>query len=179
MQKKIIVICSVVGVVLIGIIIIFTRSNNQPKAVAVVARNPMNATYQIDNQPVTLRNGVFEQTTGTGVTQKIVTRIFGESEYGDLNGDAKSEMVLFLRRDTGGSGTFFYVAAARLDGTEWKGSNALLLGDRIFPQSVQISKGLITVRYVDRRPEDPFTTPPSIRMTKQFMLNGDTLVDKK
>lgn len=43
------------------------------------------------------------------------------------------------------------------------------------PQSVETRNGLIITRYVDRRFEEPMTTPPSVRKTKCLAVRGDEL----
>jgi hypothetical protein len=63
----------------------------------------------------------------------------------------------------GGSRTFFYVVAALNIGGGYKGTNGILLGERIAPQSTTTENGMIIVYYADRNPGDPFTTTPRWR----------------
>jgi hypothetical protein len=76
------------------------------------------------------------------------------------------DAVLFILQDPGGSGTFFYVAAALQKSGMYRGTNAVFLGDRISPQTIKIQKGMILVNYADRRPDEPMAAPPSVKKTK-------------
>jgi hypothetical protein len=68
----------------------------------------------------------------------------------DLDHDGRDDAVVILVNEPGGSGSFYYVAAAYNDGTQFVGSTALLLGDRIDIQSVAVSDGIVIVSYSDR-----------------------------
>jgi hypothetical protein len=37
-----------------------------------------------------------------------------------------------------------------------------LIADRIAPQTTEYRDGLVVVNYAERRPGEPFTTPPSV-----------------
>lgn len=78
----------------------------------------------------------------------------------------------------GGSGTFYYAAAALSTGSGYQGTNAILLGDRIAPQSTQIENGVIVVNYADRNPGEDFSVQPSLGMTKTLELQDGVLVEK-
>ena len=125
----------------------------------------LNATYQIENQPVTLVNG-----------SAGMTKVFGSPTFGDLNGDGKTDVAFLLTQDPGGSGTFFYVAAWISTGNGAQGTNAVLLGDRIAPQNIQIVNGQIIANYADRAPGEPMSATPSVGVSKYLTYNGSMLV---
>ncbi len=150
-------------------------------AVPQAAKDPQNATYLIDGKPVTLVNGKAEQEAAPGSAEKIVTQYFGNAVQIDLNGDGKMDSGFLLTQSGSGSGTFFYVAAAiqNPDGT-YTGTNALLLGDRIAPQSTNVdptNPAQFIVNYADRATGEPMTTPPSHGVSKTFKLDNGTLVE--
>ena len=136
------------------------------------------ATYIIDSQPATLVNG-FSETAIASSSAKVTTRYFGNEALGDLNGDGQADAAFLLTQETGGSGTFFYVAAALLTKNGYQGTNAILLGDRIAPQTTEINNGIITVNYADRGPADPFTVQPSIGVSRYFKISSGSLVEIK
>jgi len=82
---------------------------------------------------------------------------------------------VIIATEQGGSGTFYYVAVAELDGAAYTGSAGVLLGDRITPQRVTITDGVITVDYLERRPGEPMTTPPSVAASKRFVYRNRVL----
>lgn len=119
------------------------------------------ATYIIGGQPVTLVDGVSE-VEQAGSASKIVTRYFGNEAKGDLDGDSIPDLAFLLTQETGGSGTFFYlVGALQTPNNTYNGTHAVLIGDRIAPQTTEFRDGLVIVNYADRAPGEPFTTSPS------------------
>jgi hypothetical protein len=67
-----------------------------------------------------------------------------------------------LVNTTGGSGIFYYAALVINNGTAAKATNAMLLGDRIAPQTVEIHDGIALYNFVERKGTDPMTAQPSI-----------------
>lgn len=159
----------------------FFQSRSTPATVpvsAVQTTDYKNATYTIDGQSVTLVNGSAEVAAAPGSASKIVTTYFGNDATGDLNDDGIPDAAFILTQDSGGSGTFYYVVAALKTGTGYKGTNAVLLGDRIAPQSTQIQNGEIIVNYADRAPGEPMTTAPSVGESMHLKVNGTTLAQQ-
>jgi len=150
--------------------------NKNGGSVSASMFDPFNATYTIDGQPVTLVDGKSEVAAAPGSASKVTTMLFGQPVMGDLNGDGKTDAALMLVQDSGGSGTFYYVAAAMNMGSTAQGTNAILLGDRIAPQTIAIQNGEILANYADRKPGEPMTTAPSVGVTKYFIYNGSSLV---
>ncbi|MEK7640930.1 MAG: hypothetical protein AAB389_02960 [Patescibacteria group bacterium] len=118
------------------------------------------ATYTLNGKPITMASA--------GI------KYFGNESRGDVNGDKLEDVVFLFTYDGGGSGTFYYVAAAlkNADGL-YKGTNAFLVGDRIAPQTTEIreivirgiSSSEIYVNFAERKPGEPFTTRPSVGVT--------------
>jgi hypothetical protein len=79
--------------------------------------------------------------------------------------------------DPGGSGSFYYLAALlEQDGKPVHAASALL-GDRIKIMAVSIADRQIRVTYLDRKPGEPFTTEPSLEVTRIFQLQEGQLVE--
>jgi hypothetical protein len=108
----------------------------------------------------------------------ITTRMFGEPVFGDISGDGKDDAVFFMTYEGSGSGVFFYAVAAKKTDTGWVGMNAILLGDRIAPQNINIINGVANFNYADRKAKEPFTTQPSVGTTKRFVISGLELAEK-
>jgi hypothetical protein len=140
------------------------------------AATPKDASYLIENRVVTLKGGVSEVEAAPGAASKIVTRYFGNEATGDLNGDGVADVLFVLTQSPGGSGTFFYVVAAVKTSAGWVGTNGVLLGDRIAPQSTQYRDGTAIVNYADRKPGEPMTAQPSIGVSKTFKVVDAKLV---
>lgn len=134
------------------------------------------ATYMIDGSSVTLKDGSAETEAAPGSASKIVTTYFGNEATGDLNGDGKNDIAFILTQNTGGSGTFYYVVAALAIDTGYQGTNAVLLGDRIAPQTTEIRDGQLIVNYADRKTGEDMTTQPSVGVSKYLKIAGTELV---
>lgn len=130
------------------------------------AFDPLNATYNIENTSITLVNG---RSTDN------LTSVFGVPTLGDLNNDGKDDAAFILTQNTGGSGTFFYLASAINSPTGTFGTSAFLLGDRIAPQNIEIKDEQIIANYADRKPGEPMTAQPSVGVSKYFNVAGNTL----
>jgi hypothetical protein len=124
--------------------------------------DPLNATYMIEGQATHLVNGRSEREVAPGSATKIMTSVFGKPVEGDLDGQGDMDVALLLVHDPGGSGTFYYVAAALNRDDSYIGTNAVLLGDRIAPQDVKIRNGVVVANYTDRRPEEPMSVSASV-----------------
>lgn len=171
---------------LIASCIILTACSSTPTAVPTIDPSPIvptpkadiqNATYLIEGQFVTLTDGFYEVESAPGSAIKITTRYFGNEAFGDLNGDGKEDVAFLLTQTSGGSGTFFYVVAALQTASGVEGTNAIFLGDRIAPQNTSIENGVITVNYADRNPGEPFTTQPSLGVSKYFKIENNILTE--
>lgn len=147
---------------------------------AVVALDYKNAEYIIEGQRVQLNDGIAETEAAPDSEAKIVTRIFGNEVVTDLNDDGREDIVFLLTQETGGTGTFFYVVAALNTEEGYRGSEALFLGDRIAPQTTELSqnpdhKHVIVVNYADRNPGEPMTTRPSLGKSIWIKLDPEAL----
>ena len=142
-----------------------------------VVFNPLNATYSIEGELITLENGRAEQESEPGSAIKIETTVFGEPAMGDLDGDGAQDAALILVYNPGGSGTFYYVATAlqNLESGGATGTNAVLLGDRIAPQNISIENGVVLVNYADRALDEPMSAQPSIGVSKWLAVENGVL----
>ena len=141
------------------------------------ATDPLNATYWIEGQEIRLVNGRSEVEAAPGSATTSRTLVFGNPVYGDLDGDGVEDSALLLVHDPGGSGTFYYAAASlRVDG-RYRGTNALLLGDRVAPENVGICNGVIVVNYAGRGLDESMTTPPSVGKSKYLTITGGKLIE--
>lgn len=134
-------------------------------------KDPSNGTFSIDDEKFTLSNGKAESENGT-------VELLEEKAAGDINKDGKDDNVLLLAQSGGGSGVFIYIAAYISGPVSYKGTNAIFIGDRISPESVAVSNGVITLKYLDREPDESFASEPTVPKTLQFVLQGGILEEK-
>mgnify|MGYP001606454418 CR=1 FL=1 len=132
-----------------------------------------NGTYVIENIPVTLINGTAEIPVAPGSASKIITRYFGNEAKGDLNSDGIADIAFLLTQEGGGSGTFFYLAAALKTASGYLATSALFLGDRISPQTMEIRNGVMVVNYGDRAIGEPMAGKATQGVTRRFRVYDD------
>lgn len=139
-----------------------------------------NGTYFIDNQPITLVNGVSETELAPESTAKQVTSFFGNQVEVDLNADGLLDAAFLLQQSNGGSGVFYYVVAAIKTPDGYSGTNAVFIGDRIAPQSTNIdpnNPSQFIVNYADRNADEPMSSTPTIAVSKTFKYENGSLVE--
>jgi hypothetical protein len=95
--------------------------------------------------------------------------------FGDLDGDGDEDAAVWLIHERGGTGSFFYVAAALMSGGRFHGTNAVLVGDRIAPQAMEIRNGVLVVTFAGRESSEPMTARPSIVMTLYLIVDQGLL----
>ena len=141
--------------------------------------NPLNTTYTIENQAVKLVDGSFEAPAAPGSAAMLLVSVIGRPVYGDLDHDGEKDAVVVIVYDAGGSGTFYYIAAAIYKKDTFNGTRGYLLGDRIAVQDVEIRNRVVTVDYVHRHPQESMSTPPSVNTSIQLAYADDKLFPLK
>lgn len=137
-----------------------------------------NISYNIEGQDILLNEGYNEHYITEGSQSKQITKYFGNEATSDLNNDGKDDVVFLITQDNGGSGTFYYVVATISSDNGYQGTNAMLLGDRIAPQTTEIHDGVIVVNYADRMEDEAMTDSPSLGVSKYFVVEGYNLKEK-
>lgn len=139
--------------------------------------DPLNTSYMIEGESFILIRGKSEKEILPGSATKIKTSVWNGAERGDLDGDGIYDGAVILIHEPGGSGTFYYVAAAMKDPEDnmFAGTNAVLLGDRVSVDDISIEEEVIMVDYNIRGEDDPMTTTPYIAVTGRFIVEEGEL----
>jgi len=182
-KKNIIVLIIAIIIIWIGYAMFKARPTESPNTnnntEQTIAIDPKNASYTIDDEEYTLIEGISEKEATADSASKTITKYFGNEVSADLNGDGANDVAFLLTQNSGGSGVFFYVAALVSAGNKFIGTNAILLGDRIAPQTTEFQDGEIVVNYADRKPGEPFTAQPSVAVSKYFTVSNNILSEVK
>lgn len=137
--------------------------------------DPFNAGYKIEGQWIKLENGRFEEVSAPGSATKVKIAFFGDPEYGNLDKDSDKDAVVILTFDPGGSGTFYYAAAALKKNGRYIGTNAVLLGDRVLLKNITIRNRVIIANFADRHPSEPMAKGPSSWQSVYLMVKDGQL----
>lgn len=146
----------------------------------VLLRDYLNTTYNIDGQNYILVNGKYDKQVVPGSASVTSILIFGIPVEKDLNNDGTRDYAMFIRKSDGGSGIFYYITAAIKDpnaNNDVSGTNSILLGDRIAPQTISVQDGIITANYADRAPGESMVSNPSIGVSRYFKVVGNVLIE--
>ncbi len=166
------------GLALTLTVVILVCTATRPAAESTLplpAHTPGDATYRIDAEAYTLRDGQVIVENLPGAASKTVVQLYGEPVQGDLDGDGMPDAALLLVQTTGGSGTFYYLAAALNRDGGFVGTRAVFLGDRIEPLQLAIRYGVVIIDYADRRPQEAMASPPSLAASKYLVCRGEVL----
>jgi hypothetical protein len=112
-------------------------------------------TFSISGEPVSLTNGVAQARTNLGGDALTTVRYFGNEVSHDVDGDGIEDMAFLITQETQAGNEYFYLVAALKRENGYVGSQAVLIGDRIKPQSTDVGEGRsVIVNYVEEaRPE--------------------------
>jgi heat shock protein HslJ len=148
----------------------FWKADTATSPVAVYS--PLNAVYTIEGEKVELIQGKSESQLAPGSASKVVTQYFGNDVKYDFNSDGKLDLAFIMTQERGGSGTFYYLVAALNTGSGYVGSEGYFLGDRISPQTTEMSPGgIVVVNFADRLVGQSFTDKTSVGKSMWFKFD--------
>ena len=130
-----------------------------------------NLTITINGEKFTLSNGVAENESAPGSAGKNTVRIVGDPVAADVTGNGRTDAALLIRNDPGGSGIFYYAIFAINDTDSYRATNALPLGDRIVPQTVDATDGRVVYRFLERESGQSMADVPTLERAVSVMLD--------
>lgn len=109
------------------------------------------ALFIMGGEPVSLADGVGHVNTTLGGGGLSTVRYFGNEVAQDVDGDGIDDMVFLVTQETADGSTFFYVVAALKSLGGYTGSQAVLLGEGIMPQTTEKGEGRsVIVNYASK-----------------------------
>ncbi|MEB3160726.1 MAG: hypothetical protein VKL20_04625 [Synechocystis sp.] len=128
-----------------------------------------NATYTIpdlgENTPreYTLNNGQYKEGSTTITAMQPIA-------VGDVNQDGEADAAVILAVNTGGSGTFMYLASTTIQNGQVSNLDTIPLGDRVRVQSLKIKDGRIRLNILTHQADDPQCCPSQL-VSMAYQLN--------
>ncbi|HUM72221.1 MAG TPA: META domain-containing protein, partial [Chloroflexota bacterium] len=120
-----------------------------------------NATYLVEESAagsVTLVNGEYREPIAEGSAAELVVTWTGDAATGTIDGQFAAASVIAV--NTGGSGTFYYLALFTQDESGLLVNTAVTpLGDRVIVNSLDITRNTIVVDMVQGGADDPMCCP--------------------
>lgn len=171
-MKKPMLVGLVAGIAALGLLFAAIRSaqdeqrNAAPSLIAL-----QNLTIAIDGENFTMSNGVAANESAPGSAGMNTVRIVGDPVAADVTGSGKPDAALLIRNDPGGSGTFYYAVLAVNDNGSYRATNALPLGDRIVPQTVDVIDGRFVYRFLERGADQSMAEAPKIERAVSIVVD--------
>ncbi len=137
-----------------------------------------NASYEgIYEQAVRLTDGSFEgEPFVAGAASRPTVRLLRDLvAFGDLDGDGVDEAAAVLVENSGGSGSFVYLAALALRDQRAASLDTLRLGDRVRVRSLEVRDGRVRMDLDVHAPGDPVCCP-SLELRHEWVLHDGKLV---
>ncbi len=136
------------------------------------------AEYPLDLSPtgnVRLADGKYQGEPLPNSATRLQVSMWEPIAEGDLNGDGLDDAAVVLAADPGGSGTFLYLFAVLNAQGRARPIAPAFLGDRVVVQSLSIEGGEIHATVLERGPNEPLSSPPTIPKPYRFRLMDGTL----
>ncbi|MBI9107572.1 MAG: hypothetical protein JEZ04_12570 [Spirochaetales bacterium] len=162
-----------INVALLSAIVIIFITINKPGA----PPDEQNCSYIIGGEVIELTGGRSDIEIVEGAASRQLTDFIISKGGGDLNLDGRGDSVVFLRQSSGGSGTFYYAAAALGSPKGCRGTNAVFLGDRIEPLDISFDEDIIIITYRGRADGESFSEKPSLERMMRLQIKDGTLVE--
>jgi hypothetical protein len=87
-------------------------------------------------------------------------------------------VAVLLLQDSGESSSLSYIAVALETNQGYKGTNAILIGNHVASQKVEVSSHTIVVNYADRYPWQGLAVRPSVSRSRFFFVENRKLEEK-
>jgi hypothetical protein len=137
------------------------------------------ATYHgILDEAITLAGGVYEGepfVTG-GASRPTVTLLAEPLAYGDLDEDGQADVAVVLVSNSGGSGTYVYLAVVESRDGEPFNVATMLLGDREQVKSLVVENGRLVAMLLSHAENDPECCP-TLEIVREFRLEQGKFLD--
>ncbi len=152
-----------------------------PPAASLTVADLKNATYRVKDladlssgtDSFTLTDGQYAlNDPALSTDQPVLTVQYQQSAIGDLNGDGIADAAVILVANTGGSGSFEFLAAMVQGKGVLENVDTISLGDRVIIESLAIQDGSINLQMVTHGPQDPMCCPSLKTSATYLLVNG-------
>lgn len=130
----------------------------------------------IYDEPVRLHEGRYEGESFVpgGASRPTLRLMELPLSTGELNGEAGEEAAVLLVENSGGSGSFVYLAVVGLRNGKPVNLGTVLVGDRSQVEEMTIEDSRVRLELLEHGPEDPACCP-SRRATQSWVLGEGRL----
>lgn len=105
---------------------------------------------------------------------KTPKQYFGNEALGDLNADGKDDVAFIISRNDDERGVLYYLTTALASENGKQGTNLIFLGEKIQPENIAITEGIISISYTDLSNPESTTT----LMISAQVMDGNLVQNK-
>lgn len=144
----------------------------EPPSLADISSATFTGIY---GEPVQLTRGRYEgfPPDTSGASHPILELVLDLHAEGDLDGDGSPEAAVLLKEDSGGSGTFIYLAAVGVREGTPVNLGTVMVGDRVQVRFLAIESGTIRLGLVAHASDDPMCCPTRVVVRSWALVEGE------
>ncbi len=150
-----------------------TSEEPTPPSLSEIGNSTITGIYE---DPVQLHNAVYEgEPVAPGAAGRPRVQLLDTYVTGDLDGAPGAEAAVILVENSGGSGSFVYVAVMgrNADGVVNLGTG--LVGDRVQIRGARIEADILSLDVLQAGPGDPMCCPGELATRTWKLVDGDLL----
>ncbi len=139
-----------------------------------------NLSYPIDVVStgfVTLEQGVYAEPAAPDSASMTRIELSPWTATGDLDDNGTNDVAVVLTVETGGTGTFFYLAVIVNEKGVPVAKATQYIGDRVIIETLSIDSGEITVGLKERAAGAPMTQNPDVKRIRIFRIMENQVVE--
>lgn len=160
--RQAVLIVTITAVALAGFIWFNSANQSGVRGDSGLSTGVKSLVVTIGDRTFRMSNGFAAQQSVSGSPAQNTIRVVGEPASGDVNRDGHRDAALLIENAPGGSGRFYYVVLAVNENGSYRATNALLMGDRIAPLTVDFLDGRFVYNYLGHEPGEPMTARPTV-----------------
>lgn len=135
-----------------------------------------NASFLLEGSNVQLTDGISAVPIENSSLVNL-TKYYGCPSSGQLEDKKTAALSFVISNESGGSGTFYYLAAAVEKDGGYIIIDPVFIGDRIKPIETSINNGILIISYLDRAAGEGYSAEPSIQKNRKFKVADGIIIE--
>lgn len=168
-----ITIAIIIGAVVVFSVLKWGRGEKELPEIIIASSSVDDVTFKTSSGDIDFVSGVSVPVNGV----RTEARFFGKPIPADINHDGFSDYVLWFSYLNNNSETLYFIAGAINTADGYVGTNAVLLGTDIAPQTLGVQNGIIVANYAQRKEGESVTVSPSVGASRYFRIENGSLIE--
>jgi len=138
------------------------QSTSPNKTEAAKLKNVTLNIKDLSGNPAVLVDGKYEEA-------HLFVQVL-DTVVADFNYDGLPDGLLLIVENTGGTGSFYKLCLVFNNGIKMVQTDEFLVGDRIKVTNLDVDGNKLTLTYLDRKKNEPFSKKPHVKKTIQLKI---------